>query len=163
MDIQAFWDKHKVAIIVGLAAFILGGILCQTASAQECVPDEGNGPVDQQKSAVKKIGDTATLSWVLPTFLSDCTPISDDPSFAITSVNVYVSINTPVTAALPPIEVPASDTSIELTVQDSGTADKTKRVYYATQACNQFGCGSLSAQPWVLVGGPPGRPEAAAQ
>lgn len=134
-----------------------------SAHAQECSPSTGDGPVDQQKSAVKKVADQVTLNWTAPQFLQDCTPISDDPSFAITQYHVYVSLDAPADNGMPPIDLPASQTTLTINVDSTSGVGPGSRLYYAIAARNEYGVSFLSNQPWVQVGGPPGRSEASAQ
>ena len=125
-----------------------------------CEPD-GDGPVLPQKSAVKKIGDAFRVSWAAPTELADadCTLIASDPAFAITSYEVYVSVEAPAQSGpgFPPIAtVPASQTEVTGTLAQP-TMRPGSDVYFAVAACNEFGCSRLSEQPWVKIGGPPGK------
>lgn len=140
-----------LALLLTLIAFPL--------YAQTCEPDTGDGPVDPKHSAVKKLGDTVTISWTAPVYLSDCTPIADDPEFALTGYDVYVGFDVPADKALPPIELAPDQSQLVLTVDVP--AGPGTRLYYAIAAKNQFGESYLSGQPWVRVGGPPGKPEAA--
>jgi len=165
MDIRAFWTEHKWCIIAAVVAFILGGMVSTSAQAQTCTPATGDGPVAQQKSAVKKLADTVVVSWTAPTELNDenCTPISDDPTYAVIRYNLYVSLDAPATSGLPPIEIPANQTSVTINVDSTTGVRPGSRLYYAISAENEYGASYLSNQEWVQVGGPPGRPDSSVQ
>lgn len=153
----------KMLSIIGLA--ILVGMLFQPAHAQEGCESPGDGAVNPQKSAVKRIDDNYTVSWAAPTELADasCTPIASDPEFALTSFEVYVSLDAPV-ADLPPVAtVPASQTSVSGSIAGVTGVRPGADIYFAVTACNQFGCSSLSNQEWVKIGGPPVKPQSAVQ
>lgn len=154
--------KHKISIIAAVIAFILGGMLASTANAQECVPGEGDGPVDQQKSAVKKLDDSVTISWTPPVFLQDCTRIDSDPALALTGYAIRISLDAPVTSDLPTIDVPATQTTLTVRVDSTSGVKPGSRLYYSIASTNDFGTGPMSNQPWVQVGGPPGRAGASA-
>ena len=155
--------KHKITIIAAVIAFIVGGMMATTANAQECTPTTGDGPVAQQKSAVKKLSDTVTISWTAPGFLADCTPISDDPSYAITGYQLFASLDAPANSGLPAINVPATQTSVTLNVDTTTGVKPGSRLYYAIAAVNEYGESFLSNQEWVQVGGPPGRSTSSVQ
>ena len=157
IDIKKIWAEHKLWIIGLVVAFILGGMLCQTASAQECTPATGDGPVAQKKSAVKKLSDQVTIKWTPPTFLADCTPISDDPSYAITGYVVYISLDAPASTDLTGVNLPATQTELVVRVDTTTGVKPGSRLYYAIQSTNEYGSSFLSNQEWVQVGGPPGR------
>lgn len=157
-EVKAIWADYKWWIIGLVVAFILGGMLAVPAHAQECVPATGDGPVAAKKSAVKKLSDTVTLSWTAPQFLADCTPISDDPSYAITGYVAYISLDTPATTELTGINLPPTQTELVVRVDTTTGVKPGSRLYYALQATNAYGTSFLSGQEWVQVGGPPGRP-----
>jgi hypothetical protein len=162
MDIKQVWSDRKAWIIAVVVAFIVGGMLCQSAQAQECTPGEGDGPVDQTKSAVKKMDDQVTISWTAPEFLQDCTRIDSDPALALTGYSVRISLDAPVTSDLPTIDVPATQTSLTVRVDSTSGVKPGSRLYYSIASTNDFGTGPMSNQPWVQVGGPPGRAGASA-
>jgi len=140
---------------------LLALLFAAPSFAQVGCESTGDGPVNQQKSAVKKIGDTFTVSWTAPTELADadCTPIADDPAFAITSYEVYIEVDAPAQAGanFPPVAtLPATQTSFAGTL-DFAALRPGSEVFYAVAACNQFGCSVLSDQPWHKLGGPPGK------
>lgn len=125
-----------------------------------CLPT-GDGPVQPNKSAVKKIGDPFTLRWSAPTQLADadCTPIASDPAFALTSYEIYISVGAPAQAgaSFPPVAtVGASQMMLNGTI-NFDTLAPGNDVYFAVTACNEFGCSRLSEQAWIKVGGPPGK------
>jgi len=131
--------------------------LTLSAYAQECTPSTGDGPVDQQKSAVKKLSDTVTIKWTPPQFLADCTPIADDPSYAITGYTVYISLDAPASTDLTGVNLPATQTELVVRVDTTTGVKPGSRLYYAIAADNEYGTSFLSNQSWVQVGGPPGR------
>jgi len=143
------------------AVFIAGIVLGATpAHAQTGCEPTGDGPVDTQKSAVKKIGDTFTVRWTNPTQLADadCTPIDSDPAFALTGTEVYLQVGLPVPGGdnFPPVvTLPPEQVSFVGTL-DQAALKPGENVYIALKACNQFGCSFLSNQPWMKIGGPPG-------
>jgi hypothetical protein len=106
---------------------------------------------------VKKLSDTVTLSWTPPQFLADCTPMSDDPSYAITGYVAYISLDAPVSTELTGINLPANQTELVVRVDTTTGVRPGARLYYAIAAMNEYGTSFLSGQPWVQVGGPPGR------
>jgi len=140
-----------------LTAVVLGFFVIEPVFAQTGCEVTEDGPVDTQKSGVKKLGDSYTVSWTAPQFLADadCTPIASDPDFALTGYEFYVQTSLPVPGQnFPPAAtLPPTQTSV------SGTVTAREDTFFAVKACNQYGCSFLSNQPWFKVGGPPGKPE----
>jgi hypothetical protein len=154
---------HKLAEVTAL--MILAALLIQPAEAQTGCESPGDGAVNPQKAAVKRTDDNYTVTWAAPTELADasCTPIASDPEFALTSFEVYISLDAPV-ADLPPVAtVPASQTSLTGSIAGVTGVRPGADIYFAVAACNQFGCSSLSNQEWVKIGGPPVKPQSAVQ
>lgn len=153
----------RISKLIEVAALlVLASLLFQPAHAQTGCEPTGDGPVDPQKSAVKKIGDSFTVRWTNPTALADadCTPIDSDPAFALTGTEVYLQVGLPVpgdnfppVATLPPDQVTFAGTLNQAALKPG------ENVYIALKACNQFGCSFLSNQPWMKIGGPPGNAE----
>lgn len=140
---------------------LLALLFAAPSFAQQGCESTGDGPVAQQKSGVKKIGDAFTVTWVAPTELADadCTPIDSDPAFAITSYEVFIEVDQPVPGDLtfPPVAtLPATQTSFSGTLNFAALRPGSD-VFYAVSACNQFGCSALSEQKWLKLGGPPGK------
>ena len=153
-------ERIYIAIVATFLLFMLS-VAVTTAQAQVGCEPTGDGAVFPNKSAVKKIGDAFRLSWAAPTQLADadCTPIASDPAFAITSYEVYAEVGTPAQAgpSFPPLAtLPATQRELTGTL-NFATLRPGSDVYFAVAACNEFGCSRLSEQPWVKVGGPPGK------
>lgn len=137
-------------------ALVLTGILAfGTAVGQTCVPGgEVDGPVDTVHSAVKKLGDSVTLTWTDPAFTTDCEPLTGP--LALTALEVYISLNAPVDTAnfTPDATVAPGVETLTFTINAPRKSD----VYYAVRARNGADAtdvSTLSNQPFVKVPGTP--------
>ena len=147
---------HFALLALGLLCLAL---IARPAFAQEGCESAGDGAVAQQKAAVKRIDDSYRVSWQAPTELADaaCTPIASDPAFALTSYEVFVSLDGPVSGLPAVTTLPATQTAFEGSVAGVEGVKPGSDIYFAVTACYQFGCSALSEQEWVKVGGPPGK------
>lgn len=127
-------------------------LLATNHALAACEP-AADGPVASKHSAVKKPGDPVLVSWVNPT-TDSCGDILEGDT-ALREVRLYVSVDSPVTAATPVAATYAPDqTSVGL----SADAEKGANIYYALKACNDFGCSPFSNQEFVKLPGNPGGP-----
>lgn len=144
--------KHLLILIPILLA------LSVPVQAQECTPGDADGDIPNGWSAVKKADDTVTISWTAPAFLTDCTPISADPAFAVTGFEFYASLDAPVGRELTPFSLPPEQLSADVAIPDIEGSRPSSELFFAVTACNQFGCSPLSDQAKVKVGGAAKKP-----
>jgi hypothetical protein len=131
--------------------FIMGA-----TTANAACPGE-DGPIASVHSAVKKPTDAVILSWTLPTTACDGSLL--EAEFALTNIELYVSLNAPVIEAMGPIQDQIPPTATTATLQvPFPDVEKGTDVYYALRACSAHGCSPLSNQEYVKIPGNPNSP-----